>query len=329
MEWNHPSKERVGLGELVGFRVFRVRVPSATREELAKLYRDVTAGRGRSKMLHYYIEEWKRVCEEVKRSREQAGKRTPPRPPPLFLLVKFIMPDREVRGNKNALCVIDLRRAELRIPSYSVKIPLRPSLIQALIEENELETRPDFALQITHSGKLRIIAKRAPPLPQLGTLLRVIVIDENSAHGFALAAFDFDDRGCRLAHFEKLRPQNHGYRRQLAAILQSFASAPTKEKRTQLSQLLPEELAKALTPERTSELAAQARRKERRLNDAFVRRFTALVRELVREAAKEGRAAVILIDPINSKSLRGTRLQGTLLRARSGEPRPLRRCFLR
>ena len=40
------------------------------------------------------------------------------------------------------------------------------------------------------------------------------------------------------------------------------------------------------------------------------------MRELVREAAKEGRATVILIDPINSESLRGTGLQGTLLRAR-------------
>jgi len=185
-----------------------------------------------------------------------------------------------------------------------------------LIEENELETRPDFALQVTHSGKLRIIAHRAPQLPQPGTLLRVIAIDENSAHGFALAVFDFDDHGCKLAYFEKLRLENHGYRRQLTALLQSFASAPSGEKRTQLSQLLSEELAKALTPELAHELARQARRKERRINDEFVRRFTALVRELVREAAKEGRATVILVDPIDYKSLEGTRLQDTLLRAR-------------
>jgi len=316
MEWNHPLKERAGGGELVGFRVFRIRTPKRTRETLAKLYMDVTAGRGRSKMLYYYIEEWKKAYEEVKSMREQAGKRTPPRPPPIILLVRFITPDGERRGDNNAPCVIDLRRAELRIPSYSIKIPLIPSLIRALIEENKLLPRPDFVLQLTARGKLRIIAKRAPPHPQLSTPLRVIAIDENSAHGFAVAAFDFDDRGCKLAYFEKLRPPNHGYRRQLAAALQSFASAPTKEKRTQLSQLLPEELAKALTPERARELTALARRKERRLNNTFVQRFTALVRELVREAAKEGRAAVILIDPINCESLRGTGLQGTLLRAR-------------
>jgi len=103
VEWNHPLKEEAGAGE-PGFRVFRIRTPRHKREALAKLYRDVTTNRGRSKMLHYYIEEWKKTCEEVKRSREQAGKRTPPRPPPLFLLVKFITPkDGEVRGNKNAL----------------------------------------------------------------------------------------------------------------------------------------------------------------------------------------------------------------------------------
>ena len=73
---------------------------------------------------------------------------------------------------------------------------------------------------------------------------------------------------------------------------------------------------KALTPELAHELARQARRKERRSNDDFVRRFAALVRELLRKAAKEGRAAVILVDPINSETLRGTELQGTLLRAR-------------
>jgi len=170
-------------------------------------------------------------------------------------------------------------------------------------------------LQLTARGKLRIIAKRAPPLPQLNTPLRVIVIDENSAHGFALAVFDFD-HGCKLAYYEKLRPENHGYRRQLTALLQSFANAPSGEKRTQLSQLLPEELAKALTPELAHELTHTARRKERRSNDEFVRRFTAHVRKLVREAHRRGAAVVILVDPINSETLRGTGLQGTLLRAR-------------
>jgi uncharacterized protein (DUF2267 family) len=312
---DHPLKEGAGVGE-PGFRVWKLRVNKDNRKRLEEVFRDVVSNRAKVKGLYYYIEEWESAFKAALEARERAGKRTPPRPPPLILLVKFIMPDGEERGNTAAPCVIDLRKGELRIPSYGIKIPLRPSLVRALIEENELEARPEFVLQLTAHGKLRIIAKRAPPHPQLNTPLRVIAIDENSAHGFALAAFDFEDRGCKLAYYEKMRPENHGYRRMLSAHLQSFASAPNGEKRTQLSQLLPEELAKALVPELAHELARQARRKERRSNDEFVRRFTAHVRELVREAAKEGRAAVILIDPINSESLRGTRLQGTLLRAR-------------
>jgi len=40
------------------------------------------------------------------------------------------------------------------------------------------------------------------------------------------------------------------------------------------------------------------------------------VRRLVREARQQGMNVLILVDPIDPDSLRGTRLQGTLLRAR-------------
>jgi len=278
-------KERAGVGE-PGFRVFRVHVPSATREALVRLYRDVTAGRGRSKMLHYYLDEWESAFKEVQRSREQAGKRTPPRPPPLFFLVCFIVPDEGERGNTAAPCVIDLRKGELRISSYSIKIPLRPSLIRALIEENGLEPRPDFVLQLTSRGKLRLIARRAPPLPPLEAPLRIVAVDENSQYGFTIAVFDFSDCGCRLTLFEKLRPPNHGHRRCLTALLQGFADEPTEEKRAQLRQLLRQELVNGLTPERARKLAARARRKERRLNSGFVQRFAA--RAEARQGGCEG-----------------------------------------
>jgi hypothetical protein len=56
--------------------------------------------------------------------------------------------------------------------------------------------------------------------------------------------------------------------------------------------------------------------RERRLNEAFVQKLVAEARGLVREARKRGMSVLILVDPINSESLRGTKLQGTLLRAR-------------
>jgi len=212
--------------------------------------------------------------------------------------------------------VVDLRRGELRIPSYRIYISLPTSLAKTLIEENGLELRPDFVLQVTSSGKLRLIARRSQSCGSGELPLRIIAVDENSRYGFTIAVFNFSDCGCKLAWFEKLRPPNHGYRRQLAALLQGFADAPSEEKRTQLYQLLPEELVKALTPERARELARQTRRKERRLNDAFVQRFTALVRKLVREARSRGASVIVLADPIDNETLRGTGLQGTLLRAR-------------
>jgi hypothetical protein len=148
--------------------------------------------------------------------------------------------------------------------------------------------------------------------------LRVITLDENSAYGFALAAWDIDAYAAEAALrlFKKLRPPNHGYRRGVAKLLQSYAAKPSEEAKQQLAELLPEEVLRTLTAERARELAEATRRRERRLNEAFIQKLTARVRRLVREACKRGINVLILVDPINSESLRGTKLQGTLLRAR-------------
>ena len=52
------------------------------------------------------------------------------------------------------------------------------------------------------------------------------------------------------------------------------------------------------------------------MNNAFIETLVARVRELVKEALRRGAAVAIVVDPINSENLRGTPLQGTLLRAR-------------
>ena len=129
------------------------------------MYEDVIHKRNGSipKGLLYYADEWVKVYENAKRMREEAGKRTLPKTPPLPLLVRFIMPDGSMRGNRNAPAVIDLRKGELRVPSYGVVQRLRRSLVRALVEENNLNPRPDFVLQVTRRGFLRLIASRAPP----------------------------------------------------------------------------------------------------------------------------------------------------------------------
>jgi hypothetical protein len=300
-----------------GFRVFKLHVSSENLPRLRQLFRDFVNGRTRVKGALCYREEWLEEWGNVLKMREEAGRRTMPSPPAVLLLVRFVMPDGSVRGNTAAPCVIDLRRKELRIPSYNVRVPLRRSLAKALIEENALEPRPDFVLQVTRRGFLRVVARREVQAA-LALPLRVITLDENSSYGFALAAWDVSTDGTKvsLRFFEKLRPPNHGYRRGVAKLLQSYAAKPSGEAKQQLAEILPREVLEALTTERAEELAGATRARERRLNEAFVQRLAARVRRLVREARKRGMNVLMLVDPIDPDSLRGTKLQGTLLRAR-------------
>jgi hypothetical protein len=209
-----------------------------------------------------------------------------PNPPAITLLVRFVMPDGSARGNNGAPCVIDLCRRELRVPSYGVALPLRESLCRALVEENGLEPRPDFVLQVTRRGFVRIIALRKA-YSALALPLRVITLDENSSYGFALAAWDMDTN-VALRFFEKLRPPNHGYRRGVAGALQSYADKPSGEAKQQLAEILPQEVLERLTTERARELAGATRARERRLNEAFIQRLVAEARGLVREARQQG-----------------------------------------
>ena len=300
-----------------GFRVFRVRVSSENLPKLKRLFRDFVNGKTRTKGALCYREGWLKEWQNVLKMREEAGKRTMPNPPAALLPVRFVMPDGAERGNKNAPFVIDLRRRELRAPSYNVRVPLRRSIVEALIGENGLEPRPDFVLQVTKRGFMRIIARREAR-PELSLPLRFICIDENSSYGFALAAWDVDACAAEVALrlFEKLRPPNHGYGRQVAGLLQKYAEKPSGEAKEQLAETLPREVLEKLTVERARELAEATRARERRLNEAFVQRLVAETRRLVREARQQGMGVLILVDPINSESLRGSELQGTLLRAR-------------
>jgi len=286
------------------------------RARVRELYRDVVGGAVRAKQLAYYREEWERAYRAVLEARARAGKRTPPRPPPVHILLRFILPDGTERGAKSAPAVADLRRGELRIPSYGIKVRLPPSTVRSLLEENNLEPRPEFVLQVTSSGRVRVVAQRFVRAP-VRLPARVIAVDENSLNGFALGVWDVLARGdAVLVLYEKLKPPNHGHRRRAEALLKSFADKPEPEKRAALAELLPRELVSALTPERAKELAAETRAKERRLNNAFVESLVHELRRLVREARERGYAVVVVVDPIRAESVKHTPLQGTLLRAR-------------
>jgi len=318
------NRPRAGLG----FRVWKPRVSRVNREKLKTLCSNivnyllgVTSELRGPKYLTYYADEWREMYENVKEMRKRAGKRTPPRAPPLLLPVRFVMPDGSTRGDRNAPAVIDLRKGELRIPSYGIVQKLRRSLVRALVEENNLNPRPDFVLMVTRRGFLRLIASRYVPA-RVALPLRIIAIDENSLNGEALAAWDVLKPGRIVrSRYEELMPRNRGFIDKMAASFQS-ASKGNAESLEEVKKLLREagkseaEIAALLAPEKLAEIAAETREREKRLNRAFAEELTARVRALVREARARGWSVAIVIDPINHESLKGSELQRTLLKPR-------------
>jgi hypothetical protein len=318
-----------------GRRVFKLKISKNIKEKLKEFYYMLTSllpRDGLPKSAFRYREEWERSFIEVVHSRLATGKwlrppkkrkrgrkkrkrksRKPiPRRPQFLLTVRFVLSSGEQRGRSDAPVVVDLCKKEVRIPCIGVTIPLPERLVKALEEENRLEPRPEFVVQLCSDGRLRIIAKRAPePRPPEEVPLRVLAVDENSRYGFVVAVFDFDSNGyCRLTHIEVFKPPNHGYREKVVSALKSYADKPGLEALESVRELLPF----TPTPSDAERLAERTLARKRRLNNVFIESFVARVRELVREA--RGAAVTIVVDPINSESLQGTPLQGTLLRTR-------------
>jgi len=297
---------------MLTFLLQQVELPKSTfryREEWENSFVEVVHNRLKSGK---WLRPKKKKRKNEKRKRKK-NKKPIPRRPPYLLTVRFILTTNEQRGRGEAPVVVDLRKRELRIPCIGVAVPIPERLVKALEEENRLEPRSEFAVQLCSDGRLRIIAKRAlEPRPPEEVPLRVLAVDENSRYGFVVAVFDFDSNGyCRLTHFEVFKPPNHGYREGIVAALKSYADKPA-EAFEQLSELLP----LIPTPGDAERLARKTLARKKKLNDAFIESFVARVRELIREALRRGAAVTIIVDPIDEGSLRGTPLQGTLLRTR-------------
>jgi len=101
-----------------GWRVWKLRVNRANRLRLKTLYDNlinyafgILSELKGSKYLTYYVGEWIEMFENVKRMREEAGKRTLPKTPPVLVPVRFITPD-GLRARQQGLrpAVIDLRK---------------------------------------------------------------------------------------------------------------------------------------------------------------------------------------------------------------------------
>jgi len=295
-----------------GFRVYKIRVNIVNKDRLKVLYNDIInkGNENTPKGLVYYTEEWVEMFEDTKRMREEAGKRTLPKTPPLPLLVKFIMPDGSTRGNRNASAVIDLRKGELRIPSYGIVQRLRKSLVRALIEENSLDPRPDFVLQVTRKGLVRLIASRVPPPKQSDRLL-LVCMDENLGHGLYTTLIRFDGEKVKVARGPTFKPPNAALLRGIAAQLKSAADRDATVELRELIEKAYEELDGKgrkveggnmyAPPDRARELKRRIGAGERRLNEEWRSSVVAWLRRVVRSADAR---AVVLVDEMAAETVR-------------------------
>jgi Putative transposase DNA-binding domain. len=306
------EEKRNGTTPGPGFRVYKIRVNRVNKDRLKVLYNDVIYKRNGNipKGLLYYAGEWDKMFENSKRQREEAGKRTLPKTPPLPLLVWFVMPDGQERGNKCATCVIDLRRGELRIPSYGVVQKLPRSLVRALVEENNLNPRPDFVLQVTRKGLVRLIASRAPPPKQSDRLL-LVCMDENLGHGLYTTLISFDGEKVKVARGSTFKPPNAALLRRIAAQLQSAADTGATSELRALIERAYEELGEKrevesgelyATPDRLRELRRRVCAREKRLNREWRNSVVAWLRRAVRENADA--RAVVLVDEVTAETAR-------------------------
>jgi len=166
--------------------------------------------------------------------------------------------------------------------------------------------------------------------------LGIVAVDVNSSHGLYLLAFAFDG-GAKLLAQRVFKPPNTTLLRLLAAIMRSYSkvkcwdeAVERFEERRDVEKLrktgkgsaaeealrLAEKLRARLnvTPERAERIARQALRKTRKLNEDWVRGVLSEARSLIRKLRDQGYTVVIVADIPRAESLRGTKLQRTLLK---------------
>jgi hypothetical protein len=128
------------------------------------------------------------------------------------------------------------------------------------------------------------------------------------------------ERAVVRSRYEEVMPRNRGFLDRIAALFQSAADG-NAESLEKVKELLREagktenEIA-LLASEKLTDIAASTRVKEERLNKAFAEELVSLVRKLIREAKARGWSVAIVINPIDSESLKGSKLQRTLLKPR-------------
>ncbi|MEM4666378.1 MAG: zinc ribbon domain-containing protein [Thermofilum sp.] len=318
-----------------GFRVFRIKASSALEAALAALYKvilEAMAGAGSEVVLPhkdylYYKKEFLNMLSSNKPKRRKGRRRKQRRKwrtPPIPLLAQFRWRGR-VYGAAHAVCRFDLDRGVLTFKGMGIAIPLKRSLVEALIGELELSLPPKFTVFLTCTGGLRLVARRSPlrwwseageecddadyPAP-----FAVFALDVNSRNGLAILGFEVGDRVRMVRQPMRVKPPRKEWG--LVSALQSYkdsarsgrSPSAVREKYGELREIFPASV--PLTPSKAKELLGE-------VHGAHAARVREWERQLVhylRGKIREHGRVVIVVDKPDPESLRGTPLQNTILR---------------
>ena len=232
--------------------------------------------------IYYYVDS---SVAEIKEELKKHGrfKRVWP-----ILNTAFYLNGKKIHGSGSAPVRIDVDKMELKIRPLRLIIKIPKSTVKEI--ENVL-TKNDIKsfVQLMNNEVKLIFFKQFQRKP-LKTPFEIIALDINSRHGVKILNISVDFQSIKLIYQKRLKsPNMRGIWREIRRRQKLYSITFDKSYAREIKQL-------------------GERRKG--LNRNFINNIIHTIRGLLR---KNSLPKIILIDPIDYKSLQGTRLQGTLI----------------
>jgi len=276
------------------YRILRIKIPEQERE-IIKEFIDEWRKRvflylnGEKKMKDNYLYCYVDACakdlmEALKR--HNRFKRTWP-----IFRMAFFLNRKKIYGSSNAPIRIDIDRRSLKFRWLKKSVQLNKSTIDEI--KNVLKKgniRSVGQLTLKDGVIFKVIFFKPFQRKLLKPPFEVIAIDINSMHGVKILNIRVDFQKIKLIYQKRLKPPNHSnIWREIRKRQKLYSITFNKIYAKEIKQL---------------------GRRRKGLNKNFINNVIHILRKLVR---KNDLPKVILVDPIDYKSLQGKRLQSTLL----------------
>jgi len=203
----------------------------------------------------------------------------------------FFLNRKKIYGSSNAPIRIDIDRRSLKFRWLKKSVQLNKSTIDEI--KNVLKKgniRSVGQLTLKDGVIFKVVFFKPFQRKRLKPPFEIIAIDINSVHGVKVLNIRIDFQKIKLIYQKRLKPPNH------STLLREI-----RQRQKLYSATFDKSYAKEIK---------QLGKRIKGLNRNFVNSTIHILRELIR---KNDLPKIVLIDPIDHKSLEGTRLQGTLL----------------